>query len=71
MTLRYEESKFLRRDLRQRADYFANPAVKRTYTGGAHLCSHRAIGALVHVAYLVRWPHFGGRSLPQPERSAA
>ena len=25
MTLRYEVREFLRRDLRQRADYFANP----------------------------------------------
>jgi len=30
-------TEFLRRDLRQRADYNANPAFERTYTSGAPL----------------------------------
>jgi hypothetical protein len=33
MTSRYEEGKFLRRDLRQLADYFANHSLNRTRRG--------------------------------------
>ena len=33
----------------------ANPAVKRTHTGGAHLCTPGASGAPVCAAYFVRW----------------
>jgi hypothetical protein len=33
MTSRYEGRELLRRDLRQPADYFANPAFKRTPNG--------------------------------------
>lgn len=36
-----------RRDLRQQADYFANPAVKRTDTGGAHLLASLQLRAAV------------------------
>ena len=33
MTSRYEAAAFLRRDLRQQADYFANPSIERTAFG--------------------------------------
>lgn len=33
MTSRYEGREFLRRDLRQFADYFANPSLHRTCPG--------------------------------------
>jgi hypothetical protein len=36
-----------------------NPAVKRTYTGGAHVFTRRASRAPVHPAYLRRSPHQG------------
>ena len=32
-----------------------NPAVKRTYTSGAHLLTHRASSAPVQAAYLLRY----------------
>ena len=33
MTSRYEAAAFLRRDLRQQADYFANHSLNRTHCG--------------------------------------
>jgi hypothetical protein len=40
MTSRYEGRELLRRDLRQPADYFANPSIERTCPGKPGHASH-------------------------------
>ena len=53
MAQEFQETDF-RNDFRPRSNYFANPAVKRTYPGVAALRSHRAPSAPVYAAYLRR-----------------